>query len=186
MNTNKLQQQIAELTAKHEFEEYTNSILPGIKTLSILSNGKKRIVIEGKTKDDFVKTLSVLHPTNTETLIGSATKHEATLITPFRINIENPCSPSQYRNFQIEISYTSNDIDVDINLPIELVKDFVLRSERNITDSEYHYFTGTSMTQLRTMKVMCYVFNASQISWYGGNKTLTDIDTISNIIDSLK
>lgn len=180
-----LQEQIAELTAKHELQEYADNLLPALDKMTILSSGKKRIIVRAKTIDEFKQAFSALPPTNHTTLIGSATSKEKVLNVPYRVDIDNPASPNQYHNFKFEITYRSNNIEVNIEMPIGFINEFTSRSDRNVSDSEYHYFTGVSEQKLRTMKVMCYNFKGAQISWYGGNKTLTDENTINEIIHHL-
>lgn len=181
-----LQLQIAELTAKHELETFAQNMFPSLKVLSILSNNKKRFVITAENSEHFNEIISKLPPTNPTTTIGYASKEPTLLNTPFRIDLDNPCKTSEYSKFKLKIDYISNDIHVDIELPIELIKEWVYATNRNITDCEYHYFTGSSMVELRKIKVRCYAFNTpSQISWFGGNKTLTEESVINEIISHL-
>lgn len=185
-NNTKLQQEIAELTAKHELKEYADTLFPALDKLTLLGvRSQKKIIIKAKNKDEFKQVINTLIPTNTTTTIGSATSKEKELNSPFRLDIENPCAPNSYSIFKIEIKYTSNDIDVEIKLPIDEVNQFVVIGQRGVTDSEYHYFTGTSHAKLRKMQVRAYSFKSEQIGWYGGDKTLIDETEIENIISFL-
>jgi hypothetical protein len=106
MSNKTLQEQIQELTAKHNHEQLTNKLFPDYKTLAILSGDKKRIVIKAENKAAFVDILSKLPPTNQTHIIGFATRSEQILNTPFRIDIKNPAAISPYSYFKIEVSYT--------------------------------------------------------------------------------
>ena len=185
-NSTKLQQEIAELTAKHQLAEYADSIFPTLDKLTLLGiRSQKRVIIRAKNKDEFKQVLTTLPPTNHVSVIGSSTSKEKELNVPFRLDIENPCAPNSYSKFILKIEYTHNDIELSIELPIESIIEFTTTGTRNITDSEYHYFTGTSYAELRKIKVRSYSFKSDQISWYGGNKTLTDEPEIENIISFL-
>lgn len=181
-NNNSLQDKIAELTAKHEHEEYTNNLFPDYKTLAILHGNKKRIVVQQADKAAFIDIISKLPPTNKTQEINSASGKERTLSTPFKINIENPCTTSQWTRHEVHISYISNNIEVEIELPIENIKNYITSGTRNITDSEYHYFPGYGLEKLKRMQVLAYSFIAEQMSWYGGNKTLLNENAINDII----
>lgn len=182
---NKLQEEIAALTAKYEFEEFVKSKLPNLKTMAFVN--RKRILVEVENKDQFKEVLAVFPTTNTITKIGSASSDIDPIQSPYRIDIDNPCSPNSFSKFKVQVSYQSDDTEIQVELPIEVIKDWVTTSKRKITDSEYHYFIGYSHNELRKKEVMCYVFPypTKQISWYGGNKTLQSEEIISEIIDSL-
>ncbi len=188
LNTD-LQAKINALTIEHNFKNEIAETLPNINTLAFLGghdNGQKRLVAKCKTIDEFNQVLDKYKPTNENTVIGMASdKFYAQLQTPFRINIDNPSRPNQYDIFKVTFSYTSNDIDVQIELPIETIIDFTTISQRNITDSEYHYFIGYSHSELRNMRVRCYNFKGEQINFYGGSKTLLSVDSINEIITHL-
>ncbi len=184
-----LELQIEKLTNEHNFKQLIKETIPFIDTLAYLTghdNDKKRLVARCKDTNEFKNVLSSFPATNENTVIGTARdSYFADLKTPFKVNINNPASPNSYNSFSVEISYMSNDIDVQCTLPIDCIKDYTSTGERTITDSEYHYFTGVSMERLRRMNVRNYNFNSTQISWYGGDKTLKNADVANEIVNSL-
>lgn len=163
--------------------------MPNIKTLAFLTGHNKenkRLCATCKDANEFKEVLAAYPATNDKQVIGTASdKYFCTLNSPFLVRIDNPAAPNQYNNFSVKISYQSNDIDMQIEMPINCISDFVRVSDRNITDSEHHYFIGCSYKELHSMKVRQYVFKADQISWYGGDKTLKDETSIKEIIDNL-
>lgn len=184
----------AELQAKFEKEtkEYYHKqaaaeALPGIKVLAYLGlKDTPRISVDAKDTGEFKAVLKAYPATNEQTTIGTATdKHYSVLNTPFRVDIENPASCTQYSPFLYKISWVSGDIDLSVSIPIETAPDFCRRIEREIYNSEHHYFTGVSMNKLHNMRVPAYTFNAPCVSWYGGNKTLNHEGEIENIIEHL-
>jgi hypothetical protein len=189
MSTKSLQQELALTTAKFELKEFASSKLGSIKHNAYLSGHDdegKTISIDAETIQEAAKVLILCPPTNSTTTIGSATKHKAILNTPFRIDIDNPCTPNQYRNFTIGVHYTSTDIEVRLSVPITDLVQFMVAGERHVSDSEYHYFSGYTHQQLSKLKVRCYSFNGPQINWYGGSKTATSETLISEIIETIK
>jgi len=187
--TKELDKKIAALRMEHEFKGMVADVIPGIDTLAYLTgheNDKKRILAKCKTPDEFKAVLAAFPATNSNTIIGTASdKYYADLATPYRLDIDNPARPNQWHNFAITIAYTSGEIDIKIELPIQFVADYVTTGERGVTDSEYHYFTGSSYQELRKMRVRAYNFKANQMGWYGGNKTLLDVSEIGHIISHL-
>lgn len=185
-----INKQIKELKAEDAFKKLTQKKLKKIDNLTYISCVKK--VINAKCKS-FLEAKTVLNafpPTNKQTIIGTATdKYHSKLKTPFKITIHNPCQPSNSFNFEIQISYNCEDIDANITLPIELIKEFVITSSRSVTDSEYHYFIGYSIEKLRQLKCMQYEFkgvlNDECINWYGGDKTLTKTKMIEDIMNTI-
>ena len=172
-----------------KFSDEITRMFPNIKTLSYIKewNGMKKTAnFDLENEGDFKHVFNIFKPTNKEVVIGYAGKDSTVLKTPYRIDLENPPQTSRYSRFEMKIDYVSNDINLRIKIPIELVKDFVMRSSRKITSSEYHYFTGVSQSELYRMDVMSYTYNTNDyIGWYGGNKTLTSTDVINKIINHL-
>lgn len=184
-----LESKIKALTVEFNFKNEIAESLPNIEILAFLSgieDNQKRLVAKCKTIDQFNEVFEKYAPTNENTVIGTATdKFYSNLQTPFRLNIDNPCKPNQWNYFKLSISYTSNDIDVEITLPIETISDFTTIGQRTITDSEYHYFTGISQIKLHQMRVRCFSFKGDQINFYSGSKTLNNVDSINQIIKHL-
>lgn len=184
-----LESKIKALTVEYSFKQDIAESLPNIETLAFLGgikDNRKRLVAKCKTIGEFNEVFEKYAPTNENTVIGTATdKFHSNLQTPFRLNIDNPCKPNQWNYFKLSISYTSNDIDVEITLPIETILEFTTIGQRTITDTEYHYFTGISQSKLCQMRVRCFSFKGDQINFYGGSKTLNNVDSINQIIKHL-
>lgn len=187
--TKELDKKIAALRMEHEFKGMVADVIPGIDTLAYLTgheNDKKRILAKCKTPDEFKAVLAAYPATNEQTTIGTATdKYHTVLNSPFRVDIENPARCNTYSPFLYKIGWQSGDIEMSVEMPIEAAPDFCRRIDRNISDSEYHYFIGVSETKLRSMRVPAYTFNGNCISWYGGNKTLTSESETNDFIEFL-
>jgi hypothetical protein len=188
--TNELNAKIAKLQKEYELEAKAAEKLGSIKHMTIIhewkSGDKERIIINPANLDEFKAALLAYPATNEKTVIGTATdKYYKELATPYRMDIDNPAKPCQWQPFEIHIEYWSDKTEIQIEMPIEYVQDFVNISERGITDSEYHYFIGVSHTGLRNMHVTCYNFKGQQMGWYGGNKTLLDELVTNEIIEHL-
>jgi len=126
--------------------------------------------------------LDAFPPTRFETNIL-----KSVISSPYRLILENPCSISRFSSFTLKVGWVHEELELHFNIPVEYVKDFTLPTSRHITDSEYHYFTGTDIKYLTTMMVPRRVFNRSQvINWYGGDQTLLCVDTINKILESIK
>lgn len=187
-----LQKKIDNLILKEKHDEEMQLLFPDIKHMAIVHEWKDeptfRIILNIESKEQFKTILERLPVTNTQQKISSSGKNDGDIINhPFRIDINNPpvCNSSQ--QYEFRINYTSDKYDVDIHVPINLVKEFVTTGQRNITDCEHHYFTGWSMEKMRNHKLMTYLFkNGGSISWFGGTKTSTDLDNIEEIINFLK
>lgn len=184
--TTTLDQKIENLRKEHSFKEYVSEAIKGYKYLAFLHDGKgydKRLVVKCPTLADaknIIKTFPVTNKTHT---VGNEDK---LIKSPFRVNIDNPATQSQHSNFTIEISYISNDIGVQLEMPIDIFSKFVTAGYRKVYDSEYHYFIGYSHEKLYKLRVRKYNFNApndEQINWYGGNVTLIKESKIKEIID---
>lgn len=187
---NELSRQIEKLTAEHNFKNEVAEILKGFDYLAFITEWKnkdqKRIIAKCKTKAEAAEVLAKYPATNNITSIGTATeKSHVEYENSFRIDIDNPPTYNSSQYYKYCISYESNGIDMQITIPVTEMPEFSERKERGITDSEYHYFTGVSMAKLRTMVVPCYVFKAPQVNWYGGNKTLKDVNEVECFINSL-
>lgn len=184
----------AELQAKFEKEtkafylkQSAAEALPGMDILAFVGwKDAPRIVVKVKTAAEFKAVLAAYPATNEQTTIGTATdKYHTVLNSPFRVDIENPARCNTYSPFLYKIGWQSGDIEMSVEMPIEAAPDFCRRIDRNISDSEYHYFIGVSETKLRSMRVPAYTFNGNCISWYGGNKTLTSESETNDFIEFL-
>lgn len=181
-----LDQKIENLKKDHSFKEYISETINGYDYLAFITDGdgyNKRLIVKCPTLADAKNIIKKFPSTNETHTVGNENK---LIKSPFRINIDNPAKPSQHRNFTIEISYISNDIGVELKIPIDIFIKFVTVGERQIYDSEHHYFIGLSYPQLSRTRVRKYNFNVlndEQINWYGGGVTLIKESKIKEIID---
>lgn len=177
-NQEKLAQELREL----ETEQYFSGLFPDEKFTVYRDNS---VTFEPKNVESIKNILQTLQPSNINTRIGFAGKEDYIINSPYGLNLKNPCSPNSWNYFHVKIQYTCNEHEISIQIPVELLKGFLTNSMRKIDDSEHHYFTGVSMKDLRNMTVFSYSFNKDQISWYGGDKTLKDVDEINSIVEFL-
>lgn len=158
------------------------------KTKVILVNSKFLSIKVGSFED----LTSFLN--NCEPYITShRVKHgnfEHDIINPYRVQIEN--SSRGYSKLKLTTYLINNFmiwVEIDFNLlPYYIIDKYTNLSYRNVTDSEYHYFTGYSMKRLRELKIPARRFNGYQLSWYGGDKTLLSHDkntVYSSVLDNL-
>ena len=72
-----------------------------------------------------------------------------------------------------DIEYTSGKYLISIELHKDFYGDNVNAFQRNLSDSEYHYYIGTPMHELRSMKIRAYELNrpegVSIMKYYGGS-----------------
>lgn len=141
-----------------------------------------------KTKAELITILKKLKPAKENRIIKTCnSSHE--IESPFKIELINPCAPNQYGDFRLRIVYKcKKGFDVWIELPIDEIKEFLRTSQRNITSSEYHYFTGVSQSKLNEMTVKMYLFDTERgkfLNMYGGNQYLLDVELIKKIINKL-
>jgi len=100
-------------------------------------------------------------------------------ISKFKLRIENPCQGKH----KAQLDYYTEDgtcIQIEFNEET-MYGGFLGREWRDITDSEHHYFTGTSMKQLREMRfVRKFLRGFPIVRYYGGNTTsyVTDEDEL--------
>lgn len=180
-----LEQQIQELTKKHEFNKFAESISHGVKYVACLSK-RNFISFDCKTINEAQTLLNSLKPTNKTNKIGTATDNfYKTIDSPYRLDIDNPAMPDQYRNFILKISFELNDIDIWINIPLYLIGyEYFNSGLRKVTDCELHYFGGISRDKIGDLR--CYTFkNNYVVSFYGGSKSLfcgIETENLINII----
>ena len=108
--------------------------------------------------------------------------HETTVRSPYKIEIENP---AKYER-EVKIDFNCEEFSLGIRFPESIIYEFLLRSERNVYETEYHYFTGVSQKELMNRKITCYMFKGDQVKFYGGSSVCTNIDEINEIISYLK
>ena len=135
-----------------------------------------------KSRNEIRKILERLPPVNETTTLKVSGK-EQVIDSPYRIDLKNPAVVNLVSQHEMYISYKTEHFGVTIVVPISMCMDYVIEYQRQITDSEYHYFIGVTHQQLRKKKVTAYTFeNANIITWYGGTHTQCDPTYIKNII----
>lgn len=178
----KLERKIEKMRAEFDYKEQISGLLPGIELLAYLSedakgNYNKRAVYKAKTIEDCKRVLDNFPPSN-ETVKVGGTK-ERIVNAPYRISCENP---AKYERL-VKIGWQSEDLDMSLEFPEEIIADFLIPSTRPIYDIEFHYFTNES--NLRNKTIRCKWFNAEQVKFYGGSTTLVSETEINNIIQFL-
>lgn len=160
--------------------------MPGIKAYAIISEWKKHttflISANVENSESFKQILSAYPPTNIVSEVSTAgTKNFKVINSPFRIDIQNP--PMHKRTFSIQ--YQSNGREISVKLPEELIEEFTTKSERQVCDTEHHYFTGRSLQAIKNMRLYSRNFKGEQMGWYGGSKTLLSETEIEKIINHI-
>lgn len=185
----KLNEQIKKLKLESKLNKEIKIKIPNTKYNLCGVGGKPEDIFihcEAKDKFEFQDILKVYPPINNQIKFGSS-KEETVLETQFKLTLDNPARPNQWNDFDLDIKYHAKEFEVWITLPIQEILQFVNTTTRNVTDSEYGYFEGYSFNELRDMKVRMYQWNNRKVvRWYGGNETLKCINTISEVINSLK
>jgi len=172
-----------------EFEHEICSQFPELKILAYARDWKgieKTANFELNKISEFKKVFEKYPPTNAKTIIGYAGKDSTEINHPLKMDLENPPTQNSSQRFEVRISYQSDEVSMRVTLPISEINDFVTAGHRSVTSSEYHYFTGVSQRELNKMQLCSYNWvGMKQIGWYGGNKTLTDVDMINEIVNHL-
>jgi hypothetical protein len=192
-----IEEKIEELKAKHKFdilearfEDKINKMFPNMKVMAYMREWKGityTVHVNIKNGEEFLHVLSKLKPTEKSISIGTAGNGDRVLNTPFRMDLNNPAVSNSCSCHEMKVSYKSKLIDVNVNIPINLVESFIRRSSRNITDSEGVHFIGMCNSEMRKHKVMTYEFTSTaKMTWYGGNQTLLDPVEIKEIIEAIK
>jgi hypothetical protein len=188
-NIDILNAKIEALKVKHEIETAILNKLGTIKT-SFIGDNKETgfLTCKPQNKAELNAILKQYKPTKENRIVKTCNKsHE--IKSPFKLELINPCSISNYSNFELKIVYKSNEgFDIWITYPIDEIKEFLKSSQRNITSSEYHYFTGYSQRELNELIVKMWLFDTDKslfLNMYGGNQYLLDVDLINKIIDKL-
>ena len=174
-----LEQQIAELTAKHNLQQSVENKLPGIAKIytndfKYKSKGTKFTLTayldeipltEIREKINQVITAFPPSRNNCLTLAG---KDDQQTGSPFILRFEN-----NIRDNRAQIDYISGEYWIHIQLPVSYYSDdckgvFM----RKVYESEYHYFPGVSDTRIRNMRIRAYKLDMFEsCSYYGGNVT---------------
>lgn len=187
-----LEKQIEELKIKDSHNKLMAEKLCDIKHTAFCNEWKDcwnyYVSIDKATPEIFKQILIIFPATEQNHTITSSSQKDKTIDSPFRINLKNPPVVNNSQYYCLEVEYMSDNLEVNVEIPIEFIQDFINISERHLSDSEYHYFIGVPHTALINMKIRSYVFkqNHDVINWYGGNKTQLNVKVIESIIDHLK
>jgi hypothetical protein len=138
----------------------------------------KSLFIYPSDAAEFKKVFEAFNPSNSYFIEGGKNTR---VETPYRITIDNP--PKYGRTIKIQWDY--NDILIYCTLPESLISDFLTQTERGVYDSEFHYFTGLSMMQLKNLRLPKMNFKAPQINYYGGSCTLICEEETTAILNHL-
>jgi len=89
-------------------------------------------------------------------------------------------------NRELNIDIHTVDEKLSMNLDVHEIAPFVLGFNRKVYDTETHYFGGVCATDIRKMQIPALTFKYGEtVGWYGGDKTLIDVDRIKEIINHL-
>ena len=191
LNTNIeiLNAKIEALKVKHEIETEILNKLGTIKN-SFIGDNKETGFLSCKpqNKAELNTILKQYKPTKENRIIKTCNNSQE-INSPFKLELINPCYVGPYSPFEIKIVYKSKEgFDIWITYPIEEIKEFLRSSQRNITSSEYHYFTGYSQRKLNELVVKMWLFdteNKLRLNMYGGNQYLLDVELINKIMNKL-
>lgn len=172
-----LEQQIAQLTAKHNLQQSVESKLPGIDKIytndfNYKSKGTKFTFTAyldeiplNEIKGKIQQVIAAFPPSRNNSLTFAG-KDDQKTESPFILRFKN-----NIRDNKAEIEYISGEYWVNIQLPVSYYSDdckgvFM----RKVYDSEYHYFPGVSYTKIRDMQIRSYKLDMFEsCSYYGGD-----------------
>jgi len=159
----------------------------GLKFLQFESNGTQHVGIKPENAEELRRILNALKPsTNTVTLKGAET-----IDRPYRLDLINPATFTHWTHM-LSIRFKMEDADVVIdcdveNLPRKFVSLFMAAGVRLVRGTERGYFDGLPKEDVEAMQVQAYGWKASKVrTWYTGNVTLLDAQTIDHAINYLK
>ena len=168
-----LEQELAKVKAKHEFNEFAKSISQDVEHHAICG---KDPFITFKCKDSLeaTKLLESLKPTNDVSNIGTATdRFHQVMEYPYLLKIINPASPSRNFGYDLQIVFSIESCNIWINIPLNKVNYKFSIGHRGVVDSEHVFFTGISARRISEMRLRCYSFNSkSVVNFYGGYRSL--------------
>lgn len=179
-----LELQIEKLKAEHAFKADMETRFGNYKTLAYLNENKEydnciHFDLTGLSIADIPAHIKYitgsLRCKETETLIGSASGKNWLNMSGYTLRFDNGI-----HNHHADISYLSNRTSVTLKVPVNFYNGIILTSfYRSVTECEYHYFGGTSMKEIRNMKLRAYKLNIfKEIVWFGSHVTMwiDDVD----------
>ena len=172
-----LDQQIAELTAKHNLQQSVENSLPGIAKIytnefNYGAKGTKytfTVYLDeiplNEIRAKILQVIAAFPPSNNNCLTFAGKDNQQTA-SPFLLRFQN-----NIREVKTEIDYISGDYWIHIQTPVSYYSDdckgvFM----RKVYDSEFHYFPGVSGTRIRNMQIRAYRLDMfEKCSYYGGD-----------------
>jgi len=187
-----LEQQIEELTAKHNLETTVKGMFPDLKVITFASTdkhygskyyvsidlkstsyGEERLTRE-QVQERVIEIVKTCPTTETTNRVYKNSGDEITA-SPFVLNFNNGVN-DQY----CSIEYVSGEFNIHIKVPISYFDDdLIYHSMRGITDSEYHYFTARSRKELAEIRIrVADLRGFKEVKYYGGSikKYITEPD----------
>lgn len=172
-----LEQQIAELTAKHNLQNLVEGKLPGFEGIytndfNYKSKGTKYTFTVhltetplGEISDKIDKVIAAFPPTKNNSLLFAGKDDHPTL-SPFVLSWKN-----NIRDNKVQIQWVSGDFWAHIELPISYYSDDVKGVfMRKVYDTEHHYFGGVSMDRINKMQIRAYKLDMFEsCKYYGGD-----------------
>lgn len=173
-----LEQQIAELKAKHELQQSVEAKLPnehiytnlfdydGHKfTMTVHLQDAELDTIQGRLK----KIVEAYPPTeNAKTVING--KNKSKTLSPYLLKFRNETRGK----LNVQLEWISGEFWVHVDLPLQYYSLAVAYFNRKIYDTQYHYFVGVSMAELRNITVRAATLSDPQVKfhrvpYYGGD-----------------
>lgn len=172
-----LQQQIAELTAKHNLQTLVESKLPGFDDIytndfNYRGKGTKYTFTVNLDKTPLTEipakiqeVIKAFPPTRKNCLLFAG-KEDHPTGSPYLLKWDNGI-----RNNSVKIDWVSGEFWAQISLPIAFYSDdckgvFM----RKVYDTEYHYFGGVSMAEINRMQIRAYQLDMfEKCRYYGGD-----------------
>ena len=182
-----LEQQIAELTAKHNLQQLVESKLPFISKVytndfNYKSKGTKFTFTAYLTDtplaeiaDKIQDILKAFPPTKNNCLLFAG-KDDHPTESPFLLSWKN-----NIRDNGVQIQWVSGEFWAHIDLPISFYSDdckgvFM----RKVYDTEHHYFGGVSMAEINRMQIRAYQLDMFEKCRYYGGDVVNFIDHIED------
>lgn len=163
-----LQKAIDKLKDEFDFKASVANFLPEVEKLVYLSDVKittkcLHLNLCKKYEKSTVELLKIIKETYPATGENFVHSHKGKVQTASKYKLT---SNNGVRDNYFTIQYNSNDIAITIKLPRTFYN--TTTHYRGVTDCEYHYFGGTSMEEIRKMRIPCYVANHFRtLSYFG-------------------
>ncbi len=178
-----LEQQIAELTAKHNLQTSVESKLPGMEVYTNDFNHKNKgtkftftVYLNENTplweiSEKIDKIIKAFPPSRNNCLMFAG-KDDHQTASPFLLSWKN-----NIRSNDVQIQWISGEFWAHISLPIAYYSDDVKGVfMRKVYDSEYHYFGGVSMAKINKMQIRAYKLDMFESCKYYGGDVINFID----------